>query len=84
MESRVGIIGATPQDLSDLSAGDRLRQIFAADGKKAVCYGMGDGLDAVKQAASAEYNLVVSPSAWKRPNIFKNSSEHRMLSVILW
>lgn len=24
---------------------------------------MGDGLDAVKQAASAEYNLVVSPSA---------------------
>ena len=42
-KGRVGIIGATPQDLSDLSAGDRLRQIFAADGKKAVCYGMGDG-----------------------------------------
>ena len=62
-KGRVGIIGATPQDLSDLSAGDQLRQIFAADGKKAVCYGMGDGLDAVKQAASAEYNLVVSPSA---------------------
>ena len=62
-KGRVGIIGATPQDLSDLSAGDKLRQLFAADGKKAVCYGMGDGLDAVKQAASAEYNLVVSPSA---------------------
>ena len=62
-KGRVGIIGATPQDLSDLSAGDQLRQIFADDAKKAVCYGMGDGLDAVKQAASAEYNLVVSPSA---------------------
>ena len=32
-KGRVGIIGATPQDLSDLSAGDQLRQIFAADGK---------------------------------------------------
>ena len=62
-KGRVGIIGATPQDLSDLSAGDKLRQVFAEDGKRAVCYGMGDGLDAVKQAASAEYNLVVSPSA---------------------
>ena len=59
VKSRVGIIGATPQDLSDLSAGDQLRQIFADDAKKAVCYGMGDGLDAVKQAASAEYNLIV-------------------------
>ena len=62
-KGKVGIIGATPQDLSDLSAGDKLRQVFAEDGKQAVCYGMGDGLEAVKQAASVEYNLVVSPSA---------------------
>ena len=67
------IIGATPQDLSDLSAGDQLRQIFAADGKKAVCYGMGDGLDAVKQAASAEYNLVVSPSALETAKTVRNT-----------
>ena len=65
-KGKVGIIGATPQDLSDLSAGDKLRQILAdTEGKKAVCYGMGDGLEAVKQAASVEYNLVVSPSALK-------------------
>ena len=57
---------------------------LTADGKKAVCYGMGDGLDAVKQAASAEYNLVVSPSALETAKYLQKRSEHRMLSAILW
>ena len=52
-KGRVGIIGATPQDLSDLSAGDRLRQIFAADGKKAVCYGISSTTNFLKSASQA-------------------------------
>ena len=60
---RIGILGMTPQDISDLRAADRLRERLAAEGKTAVCYGMGDGLDEVKKASSAEKNIVVSPAA---------------------
>ena len=46
-----------------LGAADKIREKFRAQGQKAVCYGMGDGLDAVKKASSAEKNIVVSPAA---------------------
>ena len=60
---RVGILGMTPQDVSDLKAADKLREKFKSQGHQAVCYGMGDGLDEVKKASSAEKNIVVSPAA---------------------
>ena len=60
---RVGIIGMTPQDVSDLKAADKLREKFKSQGHQAVCYGMGDGLDEVKKASSVEKNIVVSPAA---------------------
>lgn len=60
---RIGILGMTPQDVSDPKAADRLREKFFAQGLEAVCYGMGDGLDAVKKASSVEKNIVVSPAA---------------------
>ena len=60
---RVGILGMTPQDVSDLKAADKLREKFKAQGHQAVCYGMGDGLDEVKKASSVEKNIVVSPAA---------------------
>ena len=44
----IGILGMTPQDISDLRAADRIRERFAAEGKNAICYGMGNGLDDVK------------------------------------
>lgn len=62
---RIGILGATPQDLSDLLAAKKIRTAFAAEGKTAVCYGMGDGLSEVCRASAAEKNLVVSPAALK-------------------
>ena len=61
--SRVGILGMTPQDVSDLKAADKLREKFKSQGHQAVCYGMGDGLDEVKKASSVEKNIVVSPAA---------------------
>lgn len=60
---RVGILGMTPQDVSDLKAADKIREKFKSQGHQAVCYGMGDGLDEVKKASSGEKNIVVSPAA---------------------
>ena len=60
---RVGILGMTPQDVSDLKAADKLREKFKSQGHQAVCYGMGDGLDEVKKASSVEKNIVVAPAA---------------------
>ena len=55
---RVGILGMTPQDISDLHAADRIRKRFAEEGKTAVCYGMGDGLGAVKKVSNVERHIV--------------------------
>ena len=60
---RIGILGMTPQDISDLRAADRIRERFAAEGKTAVCFGMGNGLDDVKSVSNVEKNIVVSPAA---------------------
>ncbi len=40
---RIGIIGMTPQDVSDLKAADKIRKVYADQGMRAICYGMGDG-----------------------------------------
>ena len=60
---KTGVLGMTPQDVSDLKAADKIREKFRTRGQRAVCYGMGDGLDEVKKASSAEKNIVVSPAA---------------------
>lgn len=60
---RVGIIGATPLEFGGVYEEDFLKKYFVEKGfSKVICYGMGDGLDAVREAASAEKNIVVSPS----------------------
>ena len=54
----------TPQDVSDLAAADKIRDLFQRKyGQKAVCYCMGDGLEEVKKASSVSKNIVVSPAA---------------------
>lgn len=60
---RVGIIGATPLEFGGVYEEDFLKKYFLEKGfSKVICYGMGDGLEAVKEAALAEKNIVVSPS----------------------
>ncbi len=54
---RVGVLGASPLDVD---ATDAAKLVAVVPG--AVCYGMGQGLEAVAEASSAERNLVVSPS----------------------
>lgn len=63
-EDRIGILGMTPQDVSDLKAADKMRELFQQKyHQQAVCYGMGDGLEEIKKASSASKNIVVSPAA---------------------
>ncbi|WP_448862874.1 nitrogenase component 1 [Dorea sp.] len=64
-EKRIGIIGMTPQDVSDLNAADKIRKLYKEQGIRAVCYGMGDGLEEVQRAGSVVKNIVVSPAALK-------------------
>ncbi len=53
----------TPQDVSDLKAADKVREELKKEGKEAICYGMGDGLEAVEKAAQVSKNIVVSAAA---------------------
>ena len=63
-EDRIGILGMTPQDVSDLKAADKMRELFQQKyDQQAVCYCMGDGLEEIKKASSASKNIVVSPAA---------------------
>ena len=62
---RVGILGMTPQDVSDLKAAEKIQKLYADQGLRAVCYGMGDGLKEVKKASLTVKNVVVSPAALK-------------------
>lgn len=62
---RVGIIGMTPQDVSDLKAAEKIQKLYADQGLRAVCYSMGDGLKEVKKASLTVKNVVVSPAALK-------------------
>ena len=50
-KEKVGILGMTPQDVSDLKAADKVREELKKEGKEAICYGMGDGLEAVERAS---------------------------------
>ena len=59
----VGVLGASPLDFPTLDAGNLLSAALGNDGWQTVnCYGMGAGLDAVKNASAAEKNIVVSPA----------------------
>ena len=62
-EEKVGILGMTPQDVSDLKAADKVKEALKKEGKEAICYGMGDGLETVEKASQVSKNIVVSTAA---------------------
>ena len=63
-EQKVGILGMTPQDVSDLDAAGKIRGLFNQKyDQQAVCYCMGDALEEVKKASSVSKNIVVSAAA---------------------
>ena len=75
----------TPQDVSDLAAADKIRDLFRQkQDMQAVCYCMGDGLEEVKKASSVSKNIVVSPTAIATAQYLEKYSERRMRSLIRW
>lgn len=64
-KGKIGVIGATPLDLSSLTAAEDIIKYFSEQGLEAVCYGMGSGLEDIEKASEAEKNLVISPAALK-------------------
>lgn len=63
---RIGVIGATPLDLSHVNADQIITGRLQREGYEEVCcYGMGSGLDAIRKAGLAEKNLVLSPAGLK-------------------
>lgn len=62
----LGILGLIPLDVNMLAVKPQLEAYYKARGYDQVfCYGMGDGLEAVKHAAMVSKNIVVSPAALK-------------------
>ena len=52
-ERRIGVLGMTPQDVSDLAAADKIRALYQQKyDLQAVCYCMGDGLEEIREASS--------------------------------
>lgn len=69
---RIGVLGATPLDLSGIHGDRKIRESLAKEGWQQVyCYGMGDGLQAIREAGSAEKNLVLAPSGLKAARYLK-------------
>ena len=70
-QGKIGVLGLTPQDISDLQAPKKIREYYQEkEGKEAICYCMGenvcrstDGLDNHRTAGEVEKNIVVSPAA---------------------
>lgn len=71
-QGRIGVLGMSPLDLSDVHAGERLTELLQARGWKTVhCYGMGAGLSEISTAGGAEMNLVVSPAGLRTAEYLK-------------
>jgi nitrogenase molybdenum-cofactor synthesis protein NifE len=70
---RIGVFGANPLDLGDLKAGEKITRFYKEKhaAAKVLCYGMGAGLEELKQASAAEINIVVSPSGLKAAGYLK-------------
>lgn len=66
IKGKIGIIGATPLEISSTRPDVLLQAVSGA-----VCYGMGAGIDEIKRASEAEENLVISPAGIKSAEYLK-------------
>ena len=73
-DEKIGILGLTPQDISDLDAPERIRQYYRKEEQKqAICYCMGGELLDVRQTATVQKNVVVSPAALETAKYLKKT-----------
>lgn len=71
---RIGVLGASPLDLAGNHPERKINEELLRDGAtQVVIYGMGATLEDIRNAASAEKNLVVSPAGLRAAEYLKNS-----------
>lgn len=64
-QGTLGVLGATPLELSSTSAESLVHALQGEGWWKIWCYGMGAGIEQVRCAGKAERNLVVAPAGLK-------------------
>lgn len=73
-ENAVGILGLIPLDVNRLSVKESFGSVYQNQGfDRVYCYGMGDGLEAIKKAGGVSKNIVVSPAALKAARYLKET-----------
>lgn len=68
----LGVLGATPMDVVETEAPETIENYYKKKGWRQVSvYGMGAGLDAVRQAGQAKKNLVIAPAGLEAARYLK-------------
>lgn len=68
----LGVLGATPMDIVETEALETIENYYKKKGWRQVSvYGMGAGLDAVRQAGQAKKNLVIAPAGLEAARYLK-------------
>lgn len=68
----LGVLGATPMDVVETEAPETIENYYKKKGWRQVSvYGMGAGLDAVRQAGKAKKNLVIAPAGLEAARYLK-------------
>ncbi|HIX72054.1 MAG TPA: nitrogenase molybdenum-iron protein [Candidatus Anaerobutyricum stercoripullorum] len=68
----LGVLGATPMDIVETEAPETIENYYKKKGWQQVSvYGMGAGLDAVRQAGQAKKNLVIAPAGLEAARYLK-------------
>lgn len=68
----LGVLGATPMDIVETEAPETIENYYKKKGWRQVSvYGMGAGLDAVRQAGQAKKNLVIAPAGLEAARYLK-------------
>lgn len=68
----LGVIGATPMDIVETETPDDIANYYKKEGwQKVSVYGMGAGLEVVRQAGQARKNLVIAPAGLETARYLK-------------
>ena len=69
---KIGVLGVTPLDTSLIDGDVKIRESLKREGYEQVCcYGTGGSLDEIREAGSAEKNLVIAPAGLKAAEYLK-------------
>lgn len=71
-KGRIGVIGATPLEISDTSSEGIICELKKQGWEDPVTFGMGSGIEDIRRASQCEKILVISPAGIKAAEYLKN------------